>query len=442
MAMMKRLGLVLSVLVGITTLTATPASAAVGLTVSPATVHGSDFTWSCVVTADASAYDVSGASWLMADGSSFVETPRIQVPAGTTVTVTYTRNGAANTTYEYRCKAYASDSGTLTRGPKATVTTTGDTRFGAIVSNLHVTADNLPDYSRLYDQHRALFGAPMGIRIYSPGQLPNPADPNDQASWTQEMRWAAGKGEPITVSHKSADTARLTQLLNCAYTNNVHLTIIYFHEVQDDWGKNRNSAAEPSYYRQVFRDYRNVINNSQAGAAGLIKLEKNLMWYYQMFRAPTLGADWKEYVEANDPADQITWDVYAYPGLDDGVGRYLTADESFRFARDSSAYSGRPWGIGELGTVPQDGKTDGTGHYLPGVVAQFDPDGTKFIAWIRTLADAARNPASIGPSYAATSPALFVKWWCAYGGSGENFHLEQYPQAVTTYKALMQGMHF
>jgi hypothetical protein len=283
------------------------------------------------------------------DGSSFVETTRIHVAAGTTATLTYTRDGAANTTYEYRCKAYASDTGTLTGGPKAEITTTGDTRFGAIISNLSVAADNLADYSRLYDEHRAMLGAPMGIRIYSPGRLPNPSDPNDQASWTQEMRWAVGKGDPITVSHKTADTARLTQLLNWAYTNNVHLTIIYFHEVQDDWGKNRNPAAEPSYYRQVFRDYRRVIDSSRAGAAGLIKLEKNLMWYYQMFRALTLGASWTEYVEANDPADQITWGVYAYPGLDDGVGRYLTADEAFRFARDSSAYSGRPLGYRRAG---------------------------------------------------------------------------------------------
>jgi hypothetical protein len=60
--MMKRLGLVLGVLVGITTLAAAPAAAAVGITVSPATVRGSDFTWSCVITADAFGYDVSGAS--------------------------------------------------------------------------------------------------------------------------------------------------------------------------------------------------------------------------------------------------------------------------------------------------------------------------------------------------------------------------------------------
>src|ERR1041385_8310700 len=88
--------LLASAATGVALAAPTAASAAVTMTLNPATVHGSDFTWSCVVNAGGGTTYVDGASWL-APGGGFVETsPRVKVTGSTNVTVPFTRDGDPN----------------------------------------------------------------------------------------------------------------------------------------------------------------------------------------------------------------------------------------------------------------------------------------------------------------------------------------------------------
>jgi hypothetical protein len=54
------------------------------------------------------------------------------------------------------------------------------TAFGVIASTQGSPPDTFPEHVRLYDAHRARYGGPIGIRVFSRGRLPLPTD-NDRA---------------------------------------------------------------------------------------------------------------------------------------------------------------------------------------------------------------------------------------------------------------------
>jgi hypothetical protein len=411
----------------------TPAAAAVTITLNPATIAGSDFTWSCVVDAGGGTTYVAGASWLTVGGADFVETPRIKVTGATAQTLSYTRDGNPNQAYQYRCKSYpTATGGSSTNSAKLDVTTFGDTRFGDIVGTAHdpfVTKD-LAGFVGLYDAHRAaLGGVPLGVRVYAGITDPIPIPTESSPTGTDQiMAWVAANhsDESITVSFKNYDATRLGSLLTWAQSHAIDLTVIYFHEVQDDWGKNHEPRAEPTFYKNVYQQMRTVIDAHPWHAH--VTLEKNLMWYWQYFKAASTGVDWHLYVlPANadgskaDPADRVTWDAYSPLEWHD---RYATPAEFMQFALAVWNESAVPWGYGELGALPKTA-----------------PGDAAWVAATKSYADAARTPSLAGTVYAALPAAQTFKYWDAFNEDGvHTYELSQNLDAVSMYAAYVSSM--
>jgi hypothetical protein len=311
--------------------------------------------------------------------------------------------------------------------PAAADGPSGGTRYGVITSTQGPEeADTFGNYTRLYEQNRKRYGGRIGIRVFSPGRLPLPGDGSDAG---KILAWAAANhpDEPITVSHKVRDDARLTALLDWVHAHRVRMSVIYFHEVQDDWFRDRIPGARPDVYKSTYRAYGRIISTHPARP--LVTLEKNLMWYWQHVRAKSLGGNWTEYVERDDPADLVSWDAYSFPGMREEVGRYATPDEFFRYAREVWKAYGLPWAVGEIGTAVQNGSGD---------TLSWDRDGRKFTRWVRDITAAADNPASIGSDYVGVPPARFMKWWAARDEDGIDLSLEQVPAAAAAYRDRMR----
>jgi hypothetical protein len=301
------------------------------------------------------------------------------------------------------------------------------TRFGVIASTQGPTPDDAVTYQRLYEQQRDRYDGRIGIRLFSAGRLPLPGDGTMAG---ELLTWAFEKhpDELITVSHKTRDDARLAKLLDWALEHRVRLSVIYFHEVQDNWFRHRDARAKPAAYLSTYQSYRRIIHAHKAES--LVTLEKNLMWYWQHYRSSESGGDWRAFVETDDPADVISWDTYVFPGMPTVQGRYAAPDEFFRYARDAWRRTGRPWAVGEIGSTMQDGVG-------PGAERSWDRDGAKFTRWVRTITTAASNPSVIDARYTGMPPALFVKWWAAPDRSGSDQSLDQAPAAVAAYRALV-----
>jgi hypothetical protein len=311
------------------------------------------------------------------------------------------------------------------------------TQFGVIASTQGSAPDTFEEHVRRYDEHRRRYGGPIGIRIFagSSGQLPLPTD---RSRTGRLLAWAASAhpDEPITVSHKVRDDARLRRLLDWVRATGVRLSVIYRHEAQPDWFDLGQRGAEPAVYRATYRAYRAVI--AAHPARPRVTLEKNLMWFWQRYRTGAKPqSDWRHYVEAGDPADLLSWDTYAFPGMPTEQGDYGTPDDFFRYARAAWHQFRLPWAVGEIGTIVQDGT--GVGRCTE---KSWDPDGSRFAAWVRQMTAAAADPATIGPGYAGLPPARFVKWWGAPDTDDCDLSLEQSPDAVAAFRVRLQRSHF
>jgi hypothetical protein len=311
-----------------------------------------------------------------------------------------------------------------------------DTRFEVITSTQGSVPDTLEEHVRLYDAHRQRYGAPIGIRIFAGnnGQLPLPTDHNRSG---RLLAWAAREhpDERITVSHKVRDDARLRQLLDWVKSTGVRLSVIYRHEAQPDWFDLGQQGARPDVFRATYRAYRSIITAHPAGAQ--VTLEKNLMWFWQYYQVKNKPqSDWRNYVEVNDPADLLSWDTYAFPGMPTKQGHYGTPDDFFRYARDAWREYRLSWGVGEIGSIVQDGT--GVGKCTE---TDWDRAGNRFTAWVQQMTAAARNPAGINSTYVGMPPARFVKWWGALDADDCDLSLEQVPAAVAAYRTLVQGSH-
>lgn len=305
------------------------------------------------------------------------------------------------------------------------------TSFGVITSTQGPeVADTFADYTTLYENNRARYGGRIGIRVFSSGRLPLPGDGSKEG---RILAWAAAehRDEPITVSHKVRDEARLIKLLDWARARGIRLSVIYFHEVQNDWFREdrRIRGAHPDVYKATYRAYRRIIDAHPARPR--VTLEKNLLWYWQHVRVTQqrMAGGWKEYLEPDDPADLVSWDAYSFPGLDEKMGRYATPDEFFQYALQVWNAYRLPWAIGEIGSAVQ----NGTGDTL-----SWDRDGRKFTRWVHDITEAANNPASIGTRYADLPPARFMKWWAAPDRDGVDLSLEQVPAAISVYRDRMR----
>ncbi|WP_430781602.1 hypothetical protein [Actinoplanes sp. G11-F43] len=303
------------------------------------------------------------------------------------------------------------------------------TVFGVITSTQGSPPDTLAEHVRLYEAHRARYGGgPIGIRVFSPDAVPLPTD-NDRAG--RLLTWAADRhpDEMITISHRDRGEARLRTLLDWVQARKLRVTVMYRHEAQGDWFVRGLEGSRPDVYRAVYRSYRAVIDAHPA--RDRVTLEKNLLWWYQRYHA-TAQSDWRHFVERDDPADLLSWDAYSFPGMPAGQGHYATPDDFFRYARDAWKEFRLPWAVGEIGTIVQDGTGTGTER-------DWDRHGTRFTAWVRQVADAVRDPASIGPSYAGMPAARYLNWWGAVDAKDRDLSLEQVPAAVTYYRSLVRN---
>ncbi len=400
------------------------ANAAVTATLNPATVRGSDFTWTCDINPSGATIDVTGASFLNA-GGSFVETAKQRVSGTSTVRLSFTRDGAASSLYGYRCKWYDTAGNLLGRNdPYLTVMTTYDTTYGAITGTLNDPGgSSASNWEQLYTDHRSMLGNRIGVRVFSGGTIPLATDTTTQG---QFMAWIAANhpDEPVAVSFKQySDATRLNSLMSWAQTYGIRLTVIYYHEPQDNCAAG-TTAACPATYKQVYRDMRTAINAHPWHAN--VSLHKVLSWYWQNFNAASHpGTSWSDYVEPAvggvkaDPADAVTWDAYS-PSF---WTRYATAAEFMQYALAEWNAAKVPWGYGELGSV-----------ILPS-----DSSRTGWVTAINGWGEAAQTPSLAGSGYAALPPAISVKWWCQYGnsGTGENYHLEQDSRAVAYWAGLV-----
>lgn len=297
-----------------------------------------------------------------------------------------------------------------------------DTRFGVIASTQGSEPDNAASFVRMYERQRARYAAPIGIRLFSAGLLPLPGDGSLAGNL---LPWAARRHpeELITVSHKTRDDARLRTFLDWVRAHRLRVSVIYYHEAQSGWFAEGDRRAKPDVYRATYRAYRAVI--AAHPARSRVTLEKNMMWFWQHYRAAAAGGDWRRFVEAHDPADLLSWDTYAFPGMPTAQGRYATPDEFYRYARDAWREFRLPWAVGELGTAVQDGV---------GAERDWDRDGALFTRWVRRITAAAADPASIGPSYAAMPPAVFVKWWGAHDAADNDLSVDQVHAAMRAYR--------
>ncbi|MBO3739192.1 hypothetical protein [Actinoplanes flavus] len=222
------------------------------------------------------------------------------------------------------------------------------TRFGVIASTQGPPKDDADTFRRLYEKQRALYGdGPIGIRLFAADRLPLAGDGSMVGTL---LAWATAShpDEPITISHKTRDDDRLRALLDWAHEHHTQLSVIYFHEVQNDWGRRRDPRAEPAAYLDVYRAYRRIIGAHPARSQ--VTLEKNLMWYWQHYNVKKLGGDWRLFVERNDdPADLVSWDTYVFPGMPPTLphsnqGRYATPASS---SATRATFGVRPSGRGE-----------------------------------------------------------------------------------------------
>jgi hypothetical protein len=105
----------------------TAAQAATTGTLNPATVSGTSISWTCDVNPGGATIDVTGASWLNADGSSFAETAKQRITGSATQRLTFTRAGSGEQTYGYRCKWYATTGALLGKTANFLLATTDTT---------------------------------------------------------------------------------------------------------------------------------------------------------------------------------------------------------------------------------------------------------------------------------------------------------------------------
>ena len=296
------------------------------------------------------------------------------------------------------------------------------TRFGVIASTIgDPGGNNLANTQALYGQHRTLMGGgPTGIRVFSAGNIPLATDTTVQG---QFLAWIAANhpDEYVTVSFKTYSSTRQNTLMTWAQTNSLDLELIFFHEPQDDCFKipTPSSPACPANYKSVYVQM-DIQRDAHAWASRVV-LNKNLMDYWQHFESAKKGGGWPLYVEPKngagektDPADMVTWDLYSAEWLP----LYYSTSRALKYPDQVWDGTAMPWGYGELGAHrnPDDAEWSG--------LADFE----------QRVTDAAQDPEA---TYPGLPPAVFVKWWCAYGAAGvaENNHLERSAAAVAHYRA-------
>ena len=198
--------------------------------------------------------------------------------------------------------------------------------------------------------------------------------------------------------------------------------MVYYHEPQDNWGKGQDPAAAPTVYKNIYHQMRSIINGHPWAAH--TTLEKNLMWYSQCFQAATI--DLARYIEVKDTNQR-----QGRPGQPRHLGRVQPAGldplrhpgrvHAVRARRMAGAGAG--WGYGEIGAVPI-GSADAA-----------------WVAAIEAYADAARMPTLAGTAYAGLPAGQTFKYWCGYHNNGvDSYHLEQNPDAVSTYRDYLTTM--
>ncbi|MDG6107220.1 hypothetical protein Daura_31365 [Dactylosporangium aurantiacum] len=349
----RRTVLLLVLALGLVGLDAGVAHAASAGTVSPATVHGSEFTFTCDINPGGATVYVAGRSWnVPVITPTAVDTTRTAISGTATQRLTFTRDGAPNTTYGYRCVWFSSPTSTTLAGKTTNsleVTTGADTVLGANVdgsSRVACTpgtggctcdAQNVCTRAETFDEALARQDAayaPGMLRLFYSG-LPSTSCANDRNAQTRPVL-ISWKAAPADVSAGTYD-ATLNAWLSC-FTKPTRVS--YYHEPEDNF----TTAGAQTAYRAAWDAFIDLVQ-AHPNHANLIPTLILSDWSL----AAGSGRDWTGWY--NPRVSELWWDVYGFNETDTNAtnDQLMAAHQAQRPSLAASRGVGKPYGIGELG---------------------------------------------------------------------------------------------
>lgn len=330
------------------------AHAAAAGTVNPATVHGSDFTFTCDINPGGTTLYVAGRSWnVPVITPTVVDTPRTAISGTTTQRLTFTRDGAANTTYGYRCVWFSSPTSSTLAGKTTNsieVTTGADTVLGSNVDgSSRVTctagtggctcdAQHVCTRDETFDEALARQDAAYGpgmLRLFYSG-LPSTSCGNDRNAQSRPVL-ISWKAAPAEVSAGTYDTT-LNAWLSC-FTKPTRVS--YYHEPEDNF----TTADAKDDYRTAWDAFINLVQ-AHPNRANIIPTLILSDW---SLVAASGRDDWKDWY--NPRVSELWWDVYGFNETDANAtnDQLMAAHQAQRPSLAASRGVGKPYGIGELG---------------------------------------------------------------------------------------------
>ena len=332
--------------------TAAAYAAAAG-TVNPATVHGSDITFTCDINPDGSTIYVAGRSWnVPVTTPTAVDTPRTAISGTVTQRLTFTRDGAPNTTYGYRCVWFSSPTSTTLAGKTTNsieVTTGADTVLGSNVdgsSRVACTAgtggctcdaQNVCTRDETFDEALARQDAAYGprmLRLFYSG-LPSTSCSNARNAQTRPVL-ISWKAAPADVSAGTYNST-LNAWLSC-FTKPTRVS--YYHEPEDNF----TTPTAKTAYRAAWDAFINLVQ-AHPNHANIIPTLVLSDWSL----ASESGRAWQDWY--NPRVSELWWDVYGFNETDSNAtnDQLMAAHQALRPSLAASRGVGKPYGIGELG---------------------------------------------------------------------------------------------
>jgi hypothetical protein len=353
----KRVALLVVPALALVGITVGVAQAAVSGTVNPATVSGSDFSWTCDVNPDGTTIYVAGRSWYNPNrpDAPAVDTPRKQISGSSTQRLTFSRDGEPNTSYGYRCVWFGSATSTTLLGrtdTSLTVTTKSDTMFGANVDGSTrlpcaagtsgCTCDQVTHactrketFQEALTREDAAY-APKFMRLYWQ-DLPstNCAEERNVLS-RQRPSLQSFKGDPGQLS-AGAYNSTLNAWLSCF---NQPTRVTFYHEPENDF----TTAAQKTAYRASWDAFINLVQ-AHPNHANLIPTL--ILMDYDL--VSSAGRNWRDWY--NPRVSELWWDTYGFNDRDTDHTNNdkMAAHQTKRASLAVNRAEGKPYGIGEIG---------------------------------------------------------------------------------------------
>lgn len=256
--------------------------------------------------------------------------------------------------------------------PKLTLT------FAPLVVTRYGTTLYTGDGSTLeqaFTRESAYYGALESVRLYYTG-LPS-AWPG-KASVTSGPVVLSFKAPPQDINAGKHDAFFTTWFAGIPKDRLVYW--VYYHEPEDNVEDGLFTAAD---YRAAYRRL-----DSLADKAANPNLKTTTIWMSWSLEAGS-GRNWQDYYPGSDVVDVMAWDSYN-SGVKKTPQFYETPSSMFDKFIAVAASQGKPWGLGEFGSLLVSGD-----------------DGTARAAWLRQSVE-----------YQRSHGAEFIHYFDAFGGSG------------------------